>query len=162
MIDAVDTIDNEHPALAGFWHPVASVDEVGDGPVAVTLLGRRWVVVRLGGSLTALPDRCPHRFAPLSAGVVDGDLLRCAYHGYAFDRDGSLLVLEIAKNSLASGDPAGALIRLRPDGSRETLLEDGLISPTAVAVGRDGWIYLSNHGQEAGVGEVVRFRDCPR
>jgi DNA-binding beta-propeller fold protein YncE len=75
----------------------------------------------------------------------------------AFAPDGSLLVLEIAKNSLASGDPAGALIRVAPDGSRETLLADGLVSPTSVAVGHDGSIYISNHGQEAGVGEVLRF-----
>ena len=45
----------------------------------------------------------------------------------AFERDGSLLVLETAKNSLASGDPAGALIRVAPDGSRETVLDDGLV-----------------------------------
>jgi hypothetical protein len=76
----------------------------------------------------------------------------------AFARDGSLLVLEMAKNSLASGDPAGALIRLAPDGSRETVLDDGLFSPAAVVVGRDGSIYISNHGQEAGKGEVLRFR----
>lgn len=88
MTDDLLVVDNEHPALAGFWHPVATVDEVGDGPFAVTLLGRPWVLARLGGALTALPDRCPHRFAPLSAGAIEGDLLRCAYHGYAFDRDG--------------------------------------------------------------------------
>jgi sugar lactone lactonase YvrE len=58
----------------------------------------------------------------------------------------------------ASGDPAGALIRLAPDGSRETALDDGLVSPAAVVVGRDGSIYISNHGQEAGEGEVLRFR----
>ena len=79
----------------------------------------------------------------------------------AFARDGSLLVLEMAKNSLASGDPAGDLIRIAPDGSRETVLEDGLVSPSAVAIGRDGALYIANHGQEAGVGEVLRFR-APR
>jgi sugar lactone lactonase YvrE len=76
----------------------------------------------------------------------------------AFARDGSLLVLEMAKSSLASGDPAGALIRLAPDGSRETVLDDGLVSPAAVLVGHDGSIYGTNHGQEAGKGEVLRFR----
>jgi hypothetical protein len=76
----------------------------------------------------------------------------------AFARDGSLLVLEMAKNSLASGDPSGALIRLAPDGSRQTLISDGLVSPASVALGRDGSIYISNHGQEAGAGEVLRYR----
>jgi phenylpropionate dioxygenase-like ring-hydroxylating dioxygenase large terminal subunit len=81
-------IDNEHPALASFWHPVAASADLGDQPISVTLLGNAWVVARLDDGLVALPDRCPHRLAPLSAGVVEGDRLRCAYHGYAFDRAG--------------------------------------------------------------------------
>ena len=75
----------------------------------------------------------------------------------AFARDGSLLVLEMAKNSLASGDPAGALIRVAPDGSRQTLLDDGLVSPSAVALGCDGSLFIAIHGQEDVVGEVLRF-----
>jgi DNA-binding beta-propeller fold protein YncE len=71
--------------------------------------------------------------------------------------DGSILVLEIAKNSLASGDPSGALIRVNRDGSRRTIVDQGLSSPTAVAVGDDGDLFISNHGQEAGVGEVLRI-----
>ncbi len=75
----------------------------------------------------------------------------------AFADDGSLLVLEIAKNSLASGDPAGALIRLNPDGSRDTLIDEGLNSPSAVVVGDDGAVYISNYGQDAGQGQVIRL-----
>jgi hypothetical protein len=37
----------------------------------------------------------------------------------AYGPDGSLYVLEIATNGLLSEDPTGALIRVRPDGSRE-------------------------------------------
>jgi hypothetical protein len=66
----------------------------------------------------------------------------------AFEPDGSLLVLEIATNSLLSGDPdallPGALIRLKPDGSRQTLLSEGLIMPTAVVIGKDHALYISN------------------
>ncbi len=83
-------IDNEHPALRRCWHPVARSADIGDdAPVAVELLGERWCVVRLGGELTALKDRCPHRFSPLSAGTIEGDTLRCAYHGFRFAPDGS-------------------------------------------------------------------------
>jgi DNA-binding beta-propeller fold protein YncE len=94
------------------------------------------------------PGGAPEVYADGFTNVID----------IAFTRDGSLLVLEMAKNSLASGDPAGALIRLAPDGSRKTVLEDGLVSPAAVVVGHDGSIYLTNHGQEADQGEVLRFR----
>ncbi len=41
------------------------------------------------GRPCALADRCPHRFAPLSAGHVRGDgRLVCAYHGWHFDGEG--------------------------------------------------------------------------
>lgn len=41
------------------------------------------------GSASALLDRCPHRFAPLSAGTVSHDRVVCGYHGLAFGRDGA-------------------------------------------------------------------------
>jgi hypothetical protein len=68
-----------------------------------------------------------------------------------------ILVLEIAENSLASGDPTGALIRVARDGSRRTIMDRGPGSSRAVAVGDDGDLFVSNHGQEAGVGEVLRI-----
>ncbi|MDB5841351.1 MAG: vanillate demethylase [Herminiimonas sp.] len=42
------------------------------------------------GSIVALADRCPHRFAPLSRGKVkDGDQIQCPYHGLVFDSGGA-------------------------------------------------------------------------
>ena len=76
----------------------------------------------------------------------------------AFDRHGNLYVVEIAADGLGSGDPTGALIKIRPDGSRETVASEGLVNPYGVAIGRDGAVYVSNHGAEAGVGEVLRFK----
>jgi hypothetical protein len=66
--------------------------------------------------------------------------------------------LEYAANSLLSGNPAGALIRLSPNGERQTLLSDtdGLLSPTGLAIGKDGYIYLSNNGDAAGKGQIIR------
>jgi phenylpropionate dioxygenase-like ring-hydroxylating dioxygenase large terminal subunit len=40
------------------------------------------------GSVAALEDRCCHRFAPLSMGRLEGDNLRCMYHGLMFDPAG--------------------------------------------------------------------------
>ena len=76
----------------------------------------------------------------------------------AFDRHGNLYVVEFAANGLMSGDPAGALIKIRPDGSRKTVLSEGLVNPYGVAIGRHGDIYVSNHGGSAGVGEVLRLK----
>jgi hypothetical protein len=79
----------------------------------------------------------------------------------AFEPDGSLLVLEIATNSLLSGDPGallpGALIRLKPDGSHRTLLSEGMIMPTSVVIGKDRALYISNRGVCAGDGQVIRL-----
>lgn len=72
-------------------------------------------------------------------------------------RDGELFVLEIAHNSLLSGDITGALVRVRPDGSRIALLRDVLMAPGGMAVGPDGMIYISNGGVFPGGGTVLRF-----
>jgi hypothetical protein len=74
----------------------------------------------------------------------------------AFGPDGSLYVVEIATNGLLSGDPTGALKRVAPDGTVETIASEGLVNPYGVAISRKGDIYVSNHGTEAGTGEVVR------
>jgi phenylpropionate dioxygenase-like ring-hydroxylating dioxygenase large terminal subunit len=86
----VTWFDNTHPMLRRTWHPVARIEELADGgPLAVELLGERWCVARLCDRLTALRDACPHRMAPLSAGTIEGNELRCAYHGFRFDADGT-------------------------------------------------------------------------
>ena len=73
-----------------------------------------------------------------------------------FEDDGSLLVLEHARNSILSPDKTGTLIRLKPDGSRTTLASTGLIRPTAVVVGFDA-LYISNCGDCAGGRKVLRM-----
>jgi phenylpropionate dioxygenase-like ring-hydroxylating dioxygenase large terminal subunit len=40
------------------------------------------------GAVAALADRCSHRALPLSRGQVDGENLRCAYHGLEFSTSG--------------------------------------------------------------------------
>ncbi len=79
---------NAHPALAEFWHPVALSCDVGEEPVAIRLAGQGWALVRLGGSVAAFADACPHRRARLSAGHVSDGTLQCMYHGWRFGRDG--------------------------------------------------------------------------
>jgi phenylpropionate dioxygenase-like ring-hydroxylating dioxygenase large terminal subunit len=73
-----------------FWHPVARADELNCGaPVSVRLLNLSFVIVRLGSRTAAFYDRCSHRGMPLSAGKIVGDRLRCHYHGFCFDGDGT-------------------------------------------------------------------------
>jgi hypothetical protein len=72
----------------------------------------------------------------------------------AFDSDGNLYVLQHATGPTGLQGP-GVLIRVAADGTR-TLVLDDLDRPTAVAVGPDGALYVSNHGLSVGGGEVLR------
>jgi phenylpropionate dioxygenase-like ring-hydroxylating dioxygenase large terminal subunit len=76
-------------ALRGCWHPVAFSDHVVDQPASRRVLGTSIVLWRdAAGCIVAALDRCPHRWAPLSAGTVsDGDLV-CSYHGWRFASTG--------------------------------------------------------------------------
>ena len=67
------------PALQQSWFVVARSRELGERPLAVTLLDRPIVLARLStGELAALDDCCAHRQAPLSAGRLTSDGLQCA------------------------------------------------------------------------------------
>jgi hypothetical protein len=72
--------------------------------------------------------------------------------------DGYLYVLEIATNSLLSGDLTGALKRYDPSsGTTEILASDGLFAPGGLAFGPDGALYVSNNSILPGVGQVLRI-----
>jgi DNA-binding beta-propeller fold protein YncE len=79
-----------------------------------------------------------------------------------FGRDGSLYVLEIAKNGLLAAfqtnDWTGALIRIAPDGTRTELVPGVLTAPGGIAVGKDGALYVTNNSIYSDIGEVIRIR----
>ncbi|MGE0846348.1 MAG: Rieske 2Fe-2S domain-containing protein [Flavobacteriaceae bacterium] len=77
--------------LRNTWYVAAWAEQVQPGQlVARRILGEPIVIFRRGdGSLAALADVCPHRFAPLHEGkLLDGDRLQCPYHGLQFGADG--------------------------------------------------------------------------
>ncbi len=75
------------PVLARGWLAVAASADLAPGQLAaVTLLEQPLVLWRgADGKVNALLDRCPHRGARLSLGRVDGNDIRCPYHGWRFD-----------------------------------------------------------------------------
>jgi len=77
--------------VRNLWYVVAWSHEVpADKPRAVRVVGEPLVLYRrANGSVVALEDRCSHRQAPLSLGRVEGDDLRCMYHGLKFGCDGA-------------------------------------------------------------------------
>src|SRR5215510_8948701 len=72
-----------------FWHPVAPVAELKSEPKRVRMLGENLVLFRTrAGTLALVSERCPHRGASLSCGMVEQDGIRCCYHGWKFDLSG--------------------------------------------------------------------------
>ena len=58
-------------------------------PTQRMLLGEPVVIWRTQeGVVVAMEDRCVHRLAPLSLGRIEGNAIRCLYHGLLFDADG--------------------------------------------------------------------------
>ncbi|MBI2970499.1 MAG: aromatic ring-hydroxylating dioxygenase subunit alpha [Gammaproteobacteria bacterium] len=73
-----------------FWYPLLRSKNLKVSRArAVTFAGEPIVLVRgAGGEVFALEDRCAHRQVPLSAGEVEGELIRCCYHGWTYDGAG--------------------------------------------------------------------------
>jgi phenylpropionate dioxygenase-like ring-hydroxylating dioxygenase large terminal subunit len=74
------------------WYVAARAAEVTGTPLARLLLNEPVVLYRRkDGAAVALEDRCCHRHLPLSMGRVEGDDLRCGYHGLRFDPEGKCI-----------------------------------------------------------------------
>ena len=76
--------------LRNAWYVAAWASEVpADKLLARTILNVPVVLWRdTTGTVTAFEDRCCHRGAPLSKGRLEGDQLRCMYHGLLFNTEG--------------------------------------------------------------------------
>ncbi len=77
--------------LRQYWVPAALSDELaGDRPVVpVRLMGEDLVLFRGENNQLSLVQRhCPHRGADLCYGRLEGDSLRCVFHGWLFDQSG--------------------------------------------------------------------------
>ncbi len=96
--------------LRNCWYVAARDNEVGRTPFARTLLGERVMLYRRAdGAPVALEDRCCHRNLPLSHGRIEGDDVRCGYHGLRFDATGDCV--EVPGQSTV---PPGARVRAYP------------------------------------------------
>ncbi|MCH8619720.1 aromatic ring-hydroxylating dioxygenase subunit alpha [Undibacterium sp. TS12] len=78
-----------NPQVRKHWLVVARSECVSHKPLAVTIMDKPMVLVRLPGQqILALEDRCPHRQAPLSQGRMTSEGLQCPYHGWTFGEQG--------------------------------------------------------------------------
>lgn len=76
--------------LRSFWQPIGASSSVKAGRArAVEVLGEQFTLFRNeSGQPHLLDHRCAHRGTQLSVGTVEGDSIRCLYHGWRFDATG--------------------------------------------------------------------------
>jgi 5,5'-dehydrodivanillate O-demethylase oxygenase subunit len=100
-----------------FWQPVHLAGELAPGhAVPIRLMGEDLTLYRgESGVPHVLAFRCAHRGMQLSAGWVEGDCLRCSYHGWMYDGSGQCV-------QQPAEDPAfAAKVRLAAYPTREYL-----------------------------------------
>jgi 5,5'-dehydrodivanillate O-demethylase len=87
--------------LRKFWHPVALSRAVVPGAaIPLRILGEDLTLYR-GASGTAhlVGGRCAHRLTLLHTGWVQGERIRCAYHGWTYDGGGQCVERPAEKDS---------------------------------------------------------------
>ena len=83
-----DTVAGRY--MRSFWHPVHHSDDLPKGRAKpIKIIDVDCTIYRAESGQPHLVDaRCPHRSMQLSAGWVEGDSLRCFFHGWKFDSSG--------------------------------------------------------------------------
>ncbi|BAZ31293.1 hypothetical protein NIES4074_37650 [Cylindrospermum sp. NIES-4074] len=77
-----------------------------------------------------------------------------------FDTAGNLYVLQYANQSAWKGNLDSSLIQIAADGTRTTILSgNGLESASALTIGSDGAIYITNRGDRPGQGQILRIEN---
>jgi 5,5'-dehydrodivanillate O-demethylase oxygenase subunit len=78
--------------LRRYWHPVGLSELVTSKPQRMKALGEELMIYRgASGAPVLMQLRCAHRSLALDYGRVEGDSIRCPYHGWLYDRTGQCL-----------------------------------------------------------------------
>jgi len=92
--------------LRRFWQPIIRSSELTDLPQRLRILGEDLVVFRdKRGAIGLLELYCPHRGTSLEFGLIGEKGIRCCYHGWLFDVDGTILE--------TPGEPADSTLKER-------------------------------------------------
>ena len=68
------------------WHRAGSLSEINqDQPLSVNIEGNQIGIYQVDNQYYALEDVCPHAYAILTEGFVDGCEIECPLHAAVFD-----------------------------------------------------------------------------
>lgn len=104
----------QQPILRRFWYPVMPIAQfTSNQPQAFELLGQKLALwLDASGQPVAVRDRCCHRTAQLSKGVVIEGCLRCPYHGWLYDNQGKCV--KVPQADLGQPIPASYRVEAFP------------------------------------------------
>ena len=87
-----------------FWQPVYRGQELAKGrAVPIRIMSEDFTLYRgEGGTPYVVAFRCAHRGTQLSTGWVEGDCIRCRYHGWKYDATGKCVEQPGEEESFAS------------------------------------------------------------
>lgn len=73
-----------------FWHPIYAGEDLPPGKAVPMQIMNEWLTLYRGqtGTPHAVAFRCVHRGTQLSTGWVEGDDIRCRFHGWKYSGDG--------------------------------------------------------------------------
>lgn len=110
---------NKHtPFIYNEWYVAAFSDELQHALLARKFLNKRVVMYRTAaGEPIAFEDRCAHRSFPLSMGTLEGDQIRCGYHGFKYNESGELIEVPSQSNC-----PNGVVIQSYKLAERDSLV----------------------------------------
>jgi len=130
---------------------VAQSTEVTTTPVGCCLWETPIVLYRdRQGQIQAIADRCPHRQVKLSHGVVVGDALECAYHGWQFNGEGACIhVPYLADNQQLPTCRVRAFPVHEQDGFIWLFPGDVALAATTPLLGVPEWDHLNYIGSVA-------------
>ena len=87
-----------------FWQPVYRAEDLPAGEAKpARIMGEDFTLYRgETGTPHAVGFRCAHRAAQMSVGFVEGDCIRCFYHGWKFDADGKCIEQPAEKHTASN------------------------------------------------------------
>lgn len=75
-----------------FWQPVCMSEQLQDVPHKITIMGEDLIAFRdKSGKVGVLQRHCAHRGTSLEYGIIGDHGIRCPYHAFHYDVDGTII-----------------------------------------------------------------------